>query len=128
MNVERILQLADVIEKTPHRLRYSETMKWRRLSGFNMSNWHCGTTGCIAGWACDVFGNGNEPFYTDEIQFDAAVLLGLPHHIADDLFVPTDGALTDIKPKHAANVLRHLAETGEVDWSIADARATGEGK
>jgi hypothetical protein len=83
-----------------------------------MSSWHCGTTGCIAGWAHHLFGGGKETAFTDDLQFDARELLDLPFEIADDLFVPGGGYLRDIKPAKAAAVLRHLAETGKVDWSI----------
>lgn len=104
----------------------------------------CGTVACIAGWTClaltyggeilpqnrsseavarftrDVSGTGSE-------HYTAAEVLGLSREQADELFTPMDTEnlrmrnrkWDRVKPRHAATVLRHLAETGEVDWSVA---------
>jgi len=118
MNKERILQLADVIEKKPHRRRFNRSSPNKKLTGFNMSEWHCGTVGCIAGWTQHLFGTGT-PNYDSGIE--AAKLLGLHDRAATDLFIPGKAifcTLDEVKPRQAAAVLRHLAETGKVDWSI----------
>ncbi|RUU80484.1 hypothetical protein [Mesorhizobium sp. M7A.F.Ca.MR.362.00.0.0] len=117
MNAERILMLADVIEGLPHGAvedRASEAP----LESFNMGKWHCGTVGCIAGWAAHVFGGQMvDPAWTGRL------VLGLDSDLADDLFTPPYdyGKYDKITPKDAAKVLRNLAETGEVDWSLAAA-------
>lgn len=110
MNRERILQLADVIEKTPH----AQPDYWSEgpLTSFNMSEWRYGTCGCLGGWV--------EHLFRDEDDLHARDLLDIEGDAAEELFYPT-GFTTykDILPARAARVLRHLAETGKVDWSIA---------
>jgi len=105
MNKERILKLADVIENAPHQPIPPRGTPKRKLAGFNMSNWHCGTVGCIAGWAREIFGEG--PYDALDLEFWQADALYVPH-----------GPTHDIQPHHAAAVLRHLAETGKVDWTV----------
>ena len=125
MNVENILKVADAIEQ--HSIPDL---------GFNMSHWfdkatpdvpdlsghECGTIACIAGWASRVSGDQSEnPDHTYEV---AADFLGLGALTANNLFMPTNGFVSlhqwnSITPAHAVAVLRHLAETGEVDWYIA---------
>jgi hypothetical protein len=111
VNTERILELADVIERTPHKPLPSQSAPARKLRGFNMGEWHCGTVGCMAGWAGQMF---------DCHPSDAADALGLTRETAWRLFQPIESIdrWEQIKPKQAAAVLRNLAETGEVDWSI----------
>lgn len=127
MNKERILALADLIEKQPHTTVEAP-------SGFSMENWShdCGTPACIAGWAWAMEKAKMED--VDDNASDAAQkFLGLGVLTGDSLFEPdlrdTDLALnhhwenhTDlwghITPTHAAAVLRHLADTGKVDWSV----------
>jgi hypothetical protein len=118
MNAERILKLADVIEGLPH-----GTVDWAssigELSAFNMSEWNCGTVGCIAGWTIKVFSKADDStHYTTE----ARSLLGLSSEEAEGLFTPRCRDVEDyrrVKPTQAAAVLRHLVATGEVDWSVA---------
>ena len=110
MNKERILELADLIEKQPHTEIDAD-------SGFNMLDFNhlCGTPSCIAGWA--VFqSNGNLEYVNSE---EARIALGLNRLQCEDLFFAWSSnlSLEDITPAHAAFTLRHLAETGVVDWS-----------
>lgn len=111
MNVERILELADIIEKQPH-------TKVSSREGFNMGSFEhdCGTPCCIGGWANALFGNGRQ-----DCSDDASGYLGLESEVGDELYFPcdTDVPLDAITPAHAAAVLRHLAETGRVDWSVS---------
>jgi hypothetical protein len=110
MNTERILHIADLIEKL-------------EPQQFDMSDYvtenECGTVACIAGWTYltygDLGGSGN-PHESAENHF------GLDEDRADSLFTPRskDGlnaSYDDITPAHAAQTLRKLAATGEVDWS-----------
>lgn len=132
MHTERILALADLIEKQPHTTTESP-------EGFTMDNWHhdCGTPACIAGWACHVSLGGNVVLNKDvNIELTARYFLGLDAEKADALFQPdlrsdfekeddfisaTD-AWGDITPEHAARTLRRLAKTGKVDWKADERR------
>ena len=83
---------------------------------------HCGTTGCIAGWAILVLGDGS--LGTHGSSDYATDLLGLEDRdVANSLFTPASYDLDelgypDITAGMAAEVLRDLAKTGEVNWSI----------
>ena len=118
MNKERILELANLIEQQEPRTNHTPT-------GFSMSiPFHaCRTPSCIAGWACHLYGDDmtSDPLYV------ATGLLDLEGMLADELFAPDNDyaayfairrAHNHVTPQHAAAVLRHLAATGEVDWSV----------
>lgn len=102
MNTERILHIADLIEKL-------------EPQQFDMSDYiytaECGTVACIAGWTYLTYGGCGDPYS------EARNLLGLDEDRADALFLPYGCDWEDITPAHAAQTLRKLAETGEVDWS-----------
>jgi hypothetical protein len=116
MNTERILHIADMIEKLEPRQ-------------FDMSDYvtenECGTVACIAGWTYLTYG---DPAGEGDPHELAAIHLGLDEDRADDLFLPnplTSGlpscvTYAQITPAHAAQTLRKLAATGEVDWSHAN--------
>jgi hypothetical protein len=129
INVENILKVADAIEQ--HSIPDL---------GFNMKNWfneagdgivdnsghNCGTVACIAGWTA-YLAKGSEPTHAYWTYKDghtskiAREFLGLSRWEAGDLFEPGAVAAADwgsIKPSQAVAVIRHLAATGEVDWSI----------
>jgi hypothetical protein len=115
MNKERILALADIIEKQPH-------VEHTAAKGFNMWGYRhpCGSPSCIAGWAIHSFPRVR----SDEgPQSHAAKILGISWDEASPLFDPehyVEGVMDmrSITPAHAAAVLRHLASSGEVDWSV----------
>jgi len=126
MNIDRINDLADLIEKQPH------GPSLEKEGGFNMENYfhRCGTPSCIAGWACamavDEYGpelkakakaayRGPHIAWSDWLPAD---YLGLDRDKSFHLFAP-DGDWSRITPSQAAATLRHLAKTGEVDWSVA---------
>ena len=125
LHTDRILQLADVIEQQPD-------TSVEAPSGFSMSDvrHYCGTPCCIAGWALAAAGDtGPESMdlgnYVD-VFTRAGNYLGLVGEQDMDLFAPayTVALLGDenhITARHAAAVLRHLAETGEIDWRIGRA-------
>ena len=123
MNKENILRVANAIEK-------GELVK--RGIGFNMALWckhrvgwfsdipdmtghDCGTVACIGATAGIIFGlEDDEPRLLKK--------LGLRSDQRDKLFLPAIdevGPWCDITTARAVAVLRHLAETGEVDWSVA---------
>ena len=106
MNRERVLELADWIEKLPP-------------EDFDMTTWRhgCQSPACIAGHAFALF----EPkLFANTIGSEysrAKSALGLNRRRAADLFTP-DGLMDRTTNIQAARVLRHLAETGVVDWTI----------
>jgi hypothetical protein len=119
MNKERILAVADAIEnESVPGLQFDMTV-YRNS---------CGTAGCIAGWAFVMFADdgrrrwdewGNYP--RGEIFNTAKEVLGLCSGEAWQLFLPEDpvGENYDATAEEAVTVLRQLAETGVVDWSVA---------
>ena len=122
MNKKRILELADKIDGLPLP-NDPETYK----SSFDMGvvSHRCGSPSCIAGQALHMFDDIGKP---DGYRMMAACeCLGLEPDAGNALFAPNnDYACFDarigepgfVTPKHAAAVLRNLAETGEVDWTV----------
>lgn len=128
MKKERILALADLIERQPH-----TTLEENH--GFYMGNWthNCGTPSCIAGWAAYASVDGileNMPGYGGyhEVGMD---FLGICRKQADALFEPDLLSEEEkeeevdpteiwgfITPAQAAATLRRLAETGNVKWDV----------
>lgn len=129
MNKQNILRLADALDNV-------ELAKSHNI-GFNMATFvstfdidrtehDCGTVACIAGWAVAMFGHNGKPrasplsamklnnFPTPEEH--ATRTLGLSYVTAQSLFYPGNPRYHQITPKVAAATLRHLAETGVVDW------------
>lgn len=129
VNVENINRVADAIET-------GELVK--RGIGFNMislalksnttdvDHFHaCNTVACIAGWAYAISHPKISPgrlagaaLGAETIQRGAASFLGIGRDVAIWLFFPIAYDWGGITPAHAVAVLRHLARTGEVDWSI----------
>lgn len=125
MNIERINALADLIEQQPQSLHDDQP-------GFNMNRFvhHCGTPSCIAGWAAwealqrpaNIQETWREGERYRDVEDEAREYLGIDAETAGRLFWGTDGIkLEPITKEQAARVLRHLAQTGEVDWSIVEA-------
>ena len=115
MNVERINLLADVIEVEP------EVKVSLPRSGFDMRReFHeCGSPACIEGYARKLF--------RCPLGEDLLPVLGITPSQAIELFMPgnchasflaSPGNPLWVTPQHAAAVLRHLARTGKVDWSV----------
>lgn len=121
MNKERILDLADFLEN-----EVSD-------KHFSMHNWVCGTTACIGGW-CEARQKGAAPGdYLGSLDFSgpeaAEAYLGLTDEQEQLLFYPSEDeawcAQCDplepdfISRTRAIATLRHLAETGEVNWNVS---------
>lgn len=123
MNKANLLQLADALE---HGLPAMQ---------FDMSYWlhttDCGTAGCIAGHAAILSGK----YPTDGSYFETNAhdvsndFLELTDEMSNHLFTPSSDTrgfsynlftYREITAPMAAAVVRHLAETGEVDWSVAN--------
>ena len=123
MNKNNVLKLAKVVEK-------STTYDQRLYAHV------CGTPACIAGHAallaepdgqlvapterCGAhfkFSDGEIGYISETAQ----TWLGLEEWPAAELFDPHPlGEDEDATSAQAGQVLRHLAETGEVDWMVAD--------
>lgn len=110
MNKENILKLADHIE----RLDPMEYDQSKFVYG-------CGTPSCIAGWALWFVrpweGRGDVVAFETGVEI-AEKWLGISSSTARILFSAHPYASLDDapSPQEAAVTLRHLAETGEVDW------------
>jgi len=134
MNTENIkklialLETGDVVDINGTHLKFN-------MDTFGESN-ECGTSACIAGWAA-VLGTGKplmirrtswgEDVTTHEygsIGEYAGEWLGLDAITENDLFYGEgDGYvvnLNDIDRAWAIRTLKHLLETGEVDWRVAN--------
>lgn len=108
---------------------------------FDMRYWefNCGAPACIAGWARHLWGEevgiyerfrARRPrrHYNAPAPRAAAAALGIRDvETAMRLFEPQGypasfhaepGMANYVSSGHAAAVLRHLADTGEVDWSV----------
>ena len=107
----------------------------------------CGTAGCIAGWAVVSFGSEGDAWAASRFAYGngasgvishlamakAQELLGLNDLQAYNLFTPSEGDDTateipegyDVSAYDAATALRHLAETGEVDWNLPRCKCCG---
>lgn len=115
---ERLLALAKVIEQQPHVIGPAP-------GGFSMAAFFhpCGAPSDIAGFAALLSCKGVLPpdFASG---WDAMKLardyLGLDAYEAEILFRPNERVIGEtwltITPAQAAQTLRHLAETGSVDW------------
>ena len=131
MNREMILRVADAIEA-------ADKAETTPVMGFNMNyvreisasseedmtGHGCGTVSCIAGWtlAIDSDFKIDKKITPDDPLWKgaAAHLLGLDKEAAHNLFMAVGAAdIEEVTPAEAIAVLRHLAETGEVDWSLA---------
>ena len=145
MNVERINHLADDLDKVqainPNGFNLSV---WgygmlRNIPAFDSIEdltvstddriEQCGTAGCIAGWTALLYGN---LLNSEQPSIFARGYLALNEYEAHDLFAPTEYdkdesddynsnrvIYAQINAGMAAKVLRHLANTGDVDWNQA---------
>jgi len=138
-NKERILQLADILEKGMHKFNgitaaYMQgewlmeiDSRWIRKEGIDefrkdiKDPFACNTAACMAGFACLLFDyeNASKDLYVGtpgySIPAKAIELLDITDREAELLFY---GAGNGVTGPEAAKVLRHFAETGKIDWSI----------
>jgi hypothetical protein len=102
----RILQLADFIENLPP-------------ENYKQSSFTSGPAHCICGWIMERLGRED---YSNVHQ--ASDYLGLNYYQGEELFCgapilgPNWNSTKVPTNLDAARVLRHLAITGKVDWSI----------
>ena len=118
MNKERILKVADAIENHHFKTLGFNMESFIAEHSSDRSEHDCGTTACIAGWVHALQKGIKKTLMcklADDIGEYAQKYLGLNDHQADRLFYEVNSNITD---KEAVKVLRHLAETGVVDWQI----------
>jgi len=134
MNKNHILRVADAIEqRTIENLGFNMAVTFARYDGqyADQSGHDCGTIACIAGWSVafreqDRYGEvsvsrmaATLEEYGGNVLDDARVWLGLDTDRADALFYGRhhpSGSINSISVSEAVRTLRHLAETGKVDW------------
>jgi len=117
VNVENILKVADAIEKhSIPDLGFNMSYAFDAVGPEDDRSGHsCGTVACIGGWTNVVLAkSGNLPIAAAQRRLE------LTDRQADALFYPLGywRVDNDYTPSQAVAVLRHLAATGEVDWTI----------
>ena len=119
IHVRTILRLADYIEMLPkgnHLIGPKPKGNSFGMEGF-ITEHECGTVACIAGHLAIMM--KSETYQTSWV----AEQLGISVHQAKELCIlgprKVGLSLGDVVAKQAARVLRHLAITGQVDWSQA---------
>ena len=114
MNLDNIEKLARLIEMQPD-------VKMSDSAGFCMRVYRhpCGTPGCIKGWSNHLFGVGmRHALKISYINDDDEIELICPDNSYADYSETNPNMRKFISSKRAARVLRNLAKTNEVDWSI----------
>lgn len=123
MNVERLTALAEWLEAggKPNGVKAT----FRMSTWFTPHAFDCGTACCIAGSAVLKFGTADEcsKLYNGRLSPNwipnaAKEVLGLDAVQATRLFVPSFLDLGKIDAAWAARTIRHLIDTGKVDWAI----------
>ena len=115
MNKAQILETADKIEKMPHIVGNEEAYKkYGPPAVFDMNSSHCGSAACIGGlvqWEIKD--------WDSRIEEAVAIHFEVPLYQANAICYPdSPESYTEITPQQAADMLRRLAETGEVDWRL----------
>lgn len=118
---DRLLAVANAIEQ-------EELAKSDLKIGFNMADFYsdigyrdrtkhsCGTIACIAGWVSLM----DDPSVRGGREMDSRAkdILGISSEDAAELFgyYVSSGELGNFSSERAVSVIRHYAETGDVDW------------
>lgn len=137
MNKTNILAVADAIEQHTIPWLGFNMLNYKTVVNADMSGHNCGTTACIAGWANAIRLRLKEthPSWGGWCEHDgAADWLGIETYsssgdsTADKLFYArnhpdykpdkAEATWASITAEQAVRTLRHLAETGEVDWTV----------
>jgi hypothetical protein len=85
---------------------------------FNYSKWasKCGTAACIGGWLdLNTGGERSDHFSNPKLP----EIIGVPYETAEQLFFDGNRFLENPTPGQAASCVRHMLETGEVNWRRA---------
>ena len=141
MNKERLLKLADYVDDNVSPLKFSMSSFFSR-SVTKLDDLHsCGTTACLAGWACNIpefqkaglatkvysqFNPYVVPSYEGSETFTAMEkFFDLTEEQAEYLFgeYSDQGETIDRKnerPEDATRRIRRLVETGVCEWEESD--------
>jgi hypothetical protein len=115
MNLDRILQLADFIEKMPEHafdMRQIDPLIPETLINAApiLKAQHCRSPGCVSGWCAVLFGGGVHH------------ALNVNAQVSRDLVMPPDwldrARSRQYTREEAAWTLRNLAKTGKVVWRV----------
>lgn len=128
--ITRLTKLADWLEAgAPHTHVKFNMGVWLALTDAQGRYTHdpktaCGSVCCISGAAVQFFApevakRSIEPGPDINMNTAGAEALGLNYNEARDLFYGADLDLEKITPRQAGAVVRHLIETGIVDWNAA---------
>ena len=112
MNAEFCLKVADAVERSE---TYDQSIfvDW----GVAQNGQVCNTPACVAGHAAYLL-DGDAVYAESYDHYKRArALMGLDEEQAKDLFQPWPFVLGEHPDgKQAAEVIRHMVRTGEVDW------------
>lgn len=130
MNRERLLRVADAIQKHEIEWLGFNMQTFRGVGDPDRSEHNCETVACIGGWA-EVLRRreAGEPLTAEtftsrdwSIRDKAQDWLELTDGEAEELFALGSSDFDYVEymtPEQAVTVLRHAAKTGEIDWSVA---------
>lgn len=102
-NKDRLAYMAALLEALPEDGR------------FDLREWDS----CICAWVHHAAGQTHRPLAKLNPIHLARQWLGIPLNEATRLFHPDLATYGDVTPKQAARVIRHYADTGAVDWTVA---------
>lgn len=123
MNKERILEMADIIERTPHAKESVARTAYdtRAPEFFDMAITHCGSTACIGGFVRWKVDGTNE---AHDIEWAVAEYFEISDNQANAICYPPFGIdYETITSAQASKLLRNFAESGAVDWNaVLEAR------
>ena len=120
MNEERILELADYVEGLENYLDFDVNRRpsVTETRPFHMDN----CPQCLIGQSGVLFSS----LYKDPKRFvwnsyEASEVLGLDSDDSNKIFFPSmyadgEGAMKEVTPKIAAEVLRNFVDTGNIEW------------
>lgn len=123
VRTDRILALADAIERalapdaSPTVGFNMGTLEGQALpERRDMTGHSCGTVCCILGWVYRLW--PDESTRVDRLDIEPREILGMFYWNWDELIMPPDWRRGEYSAQEAVAVLRHLAETGSVDWDL----------
>lgn len=131
VNAQNILKVADAIagKSIPGLGFFMDYLTYSGSSAADLDmigTPNCGTVACIAGWASHVMGQPDNPSFSEAQSFFGItaeqreeLFYARNHPLAeDDGYGWVTAPLDEISGAQAVRTLRHLAATGEVDWTV----------
>ena len=132
MNPERILAVADAIEKhTIPELGFNMGYFFGHDGELpDLSGHNCGTTACIGGYARTLMVGSVHKADQGSYELDEGKWLDIDFTTVNQLFYASNHPAANksngtwatefksITPEQAVRTLRHLAATGTVDWTV----------